>query len=133
MAGLIVNTGLDYLDNNAITGVVSGWKVYLYTSNTTPSNTSVIGDFTLMSSVGIVFQTPGFTVNSASAGAKTIVSTLMNFISNAASGLSLYGYIVVDASGSILIGAEKFSGGPYAITAAGYGVQLTVTLTDQNT
>ena len=131
MAGLVVNGGLDYLDSVTVASDCSSWQVALYSNNHTPGNTDTLGTYTLVSGSGIGTQVPGFTVASAGAGSKTITSALMNFICTASLGVSAYGYCVF-SSGGTLIWAELFSGGPYALTAAGDGVQLTVVLTDQN-
>ena len=131
MAGLIFNTGLDYLDTVAVATDCATWRVYLYSNNHTPVSADTLGSFTLITGFGLSFQTPGFTVGSASAGIKAIVSALMNFISTGAAG-STYGYIVTNGSGTTAIGGELFAGGPFSVNSAGLGVQLTATLTDQS-
>jgi len=132
MAGILVNIGLDWLDSHTPSSDSATWKVQLYSSNTTPAAADTLATYTLISTVGLIAQTPGFTFNAAAAGSKTIVSALMNFVSNASSGLSIYGYVVIASDGTTLLGAEKFAGGPYTIPSAGAGVQLTVTLTDSS-
>ena len=132
MAGIFVNGGLNYMDTVPIATDAQNWYVALYNNNKTPAATDTLSDYTLIVAGGVVAIKPGFTVGGASGGSKALTSAIMNFICTGNTGGSAYGYVVMDPSQTILIGAEKFSGGPYAMTSAGQGVQLTSVLTDSS-
>lgn len=132
MAGKITNAGLDYMDTNDMQADSTSWIVRLYSNNYTPVAGSVAANFTECTFPGYAAQTGlTWTFNAGAASVKTIVSQLMNFISTAGGGETIYGYYV-QMSTTVLF-AEKFAAGPYTISAAGNGVQLTITQTDTST
>lgn len=126
MAGRWTNEGLDWLQTNDLDANKSSLVVRLYSNNYTPVATSAFANFTECTFPGYASQTGlAWIIAAAAAGVSTMTSPLMNFISTAGGGQTIYGWYVT--IGSVCLMAERM-GAPFTtITAAGQGVQLTIT------
>lgn len=123
MALTVVDTGeteaLARLLNNSATGDVA---IHLYSNNVTISDASVIGDFTLITSPAAITLT-GATWTIATGTANYPQQTF-----TFAGAATVYGYVVTNAAGTILLWAEAFTDGPYSIPAGGGTVKVTPTI-----
>lgn len=99
----------------------------LYSSNTTPADTDVIGTYTLVSSNfdNTTYTLTGTSWTIANGSASYAQQT---FTATGAAG-NVYGYVVKRASGGELMWSEKFSDGPYNIQNVGDQIKITPAIT----
>lgn len=107
---------------------VSSWKLHLYTNNETPDKDSVYGDFTEDTADGYAAETmtpASWTIAAVGATAEMKGSyPKVTFTYTEAS--TVYGYYITDTAGTCLIGAEKFSDGPYTLGNSGGSINTTL-------
>lgn len=116
---------LDYFTNRA---TPEDLVLKLYTNDYTPVEGSVAGDFTEASGSG---YSP-ITLTGSSWGAPADLGGLGMIATYAAQRFTfsgslgnVYGYYLVRSSSGVLAGAERFSDGPYNITASGDYIEVT--------
>lgn len=133
MAGVVVNNGekvaLDYLVGKTTT--VRNLILRLFKSNTTPGESSVVGDLTEADFTGYSAITLTGASWSTSAGDPATGSYAEQTFTSSAdqSAQSIYGYYLTRATDGDLIAAERFSNGPYVIANNGDTIKLTPTIT----
>jgi len=128
MALLVPDVGevelLKRMLNFSATGDV---QLYLYTSNTTPAEDDVVCSYTLSTVAGgttvLVLTGTNWTVQT-NTGTTTGSHAQVTFTFTGAEA-SIYGYVVTNAAGAILLWAERFTDGPYAIPSGGGSVKIT--------
>lgn len=100
--------------------------IHLYTNNKTPAEGDVLGGYTEATAAGYASITL--------TGASWTISTVSNTTTGEYAQVSfdftaaepnIYGYYVTDNANSILLWAERFSDGPYAIPSGGGSVKIT--------
>lgn len=99
----------------------------LYTSNTTPAETDVIGTYTLASGNGYANVTlvgASWTVS----GTTQIAYAEQTFTFTGALG-NVYGYLLKRESSLDLVLAERFTGAPFNIANNGDQIKVTVVIT----
>ncbi len=100
-------------------------KLKLYSNNFTPTNLSVLTDFTEVTGGGYAEKSLSssdwtLTGNAISSVAKTF--TFTSSIGN------VYGYYLVGSVSGKLMAAEKFTSGPYNIVGSGDSITVTATI-----
>lgn len=128
MALLVVDGGeslaLQYLVNKA---TPQDLILELFTSNTTPAETDVIGTYTLATGFGYV----NITLTGASwtaSGTTQIAYAQQTFTFTGALG-NVYGYLLKRATGGELVLAERFTGAPFNIANNGDQIKVTPIIT----
>jgi len=126
---LFNQSGEARLLKHAVYGLHNSYLYFgLYANDFTPSGDSfVIGDFTEVSGAGY----SRWSVNVAAWATKTggdptvfsAADIVYTFSGAPSTGSSVYGYLVFDSAGN-LIGAERFSDGPYTVAQSGDKVTL---------
>ena len=100
----------------------SNVKIHLYSNDVTISDASVIGDFTLITDPGEISLTgASWTVT---AGTATYPQQTFTFVGAG----TAYGYVVTDSTGAIVLFAETFTDGPYAVPAGGGTIKVTTSI-----
>lgn len=133
MPGVVVNNGekvaLDYLVGKVTT--VRNLQLRLFKSNTTPGETTVVGDLTEATFTGYAAITlTGASWSTAAGDPATGSYAEQTFTSNAdQTPESIYGYYLTRETDGDLIAAERFSNGPYVIANNGDTIKLTPTIT----
>lgn len=101
-------------------------KIHLYTNNKTPAEDDVLGDYTEATASGyaeITLAGGDWTIDtSANTTTGEYDQVSFDFTSDEP---DIYGYYVTDNANSILLWAERFSDGPYAIPSGGGSVKIT--------
>jgi hypothetical protein len=134
MVGVVTDLGevaaLTYLVGQ---GSPEALVLKLYKSDTTPSETSVAGDFTEADFAGyapIPLTPASWSVGAPSSSAAYAKQT---FTSSAAQAAQLiYGYLLVQENSGNLILAERFIDGPYTIENLNDRVKVTPTIVAAN-
>jgi hypothetical protein len=136
MAGFIVDNGekvaLEYLVNKVAT--TRNLILKLFKSNTTPSETTVVGDLTeadftgysAITLTGASWSISGTTPTQAAYAEQTFTSSADQSVQN------VYGYYLVRATDGDLVAAERFTSGPYAISNLGDNIKVTPQITAAN-
>lgn len=138
MAFVVSNEGEAFLAANMVAKTNNGgWKLKLFTSNTTPSQTDTVATYTEMGAVqGYTPKTlAGASWNVAVAGTGTGTSTTneasidypqQTFTADGTGGAqNVYGYFITDSAGTTLIGAERAPAPPQPFTTAGDVIKIT--------
>lgn len=127
MAIIFTNTAkentLTYLTGGSTTP--ESLVLRLYSNDKTPSSTDVTADYTEFSGGGyssITLTPANWTISGGSA-----IYPQQSWTFNAAA-TDVYGYYLVTETSNELIFAERFSGGPYSISASGDIVRVTLNL-----
>lgn len=128
MALITPNAGAQELARRALNYSATGdVKLKLYTSNTTLTESTVIGDLTIASWTGyadITMTGASWTVTLADPASASYAK--QTFTSTAGSqNVNNYGYAVTNSAGTILLWAETFSDGPYNIANNGDKIEVT--------
>ena len=119
-------------DNVAASATWDGKLFRLYSNNITPSDASVVGDFTEMTTGSM----PGYaavTIAAASFGTVTVGSHIagssypnVTFTrSTTGSAASAYGWYITDSGKTKVYAAARFASAPLTVTNAGDAIQLT--------
>lgn len=133
MPGVVVNNGekvaLDYLVGKVTT--VRDLQLRLFKSNTTPDESTVVGDLTEATFTGYaVITLTGANWTTAAGDPATGSYAEQTFTSSAdQTPESIYGYYLTRVTDGDLIAAERFSNGPYVIANNGDTIKLTPTIT----
>lgn len=103
-------------------------KIHLYTNNKVPAEGDVLGAYTEATAAG--YPAGGIALAGASWTIGTIANTTTAEYSQVsfdftAAEPSIYGYYVTNNASTILLWAERFSDGPYAIPSGGGSVKIT--------
>lgn len=129
MAVVTFNAGRQEMLRRAFNYSATGdLKLKLYSSNTSLSVTTVIGDLTEATFTGYAEKTltgASWTVTSASPAVASYAQ--QEFTSTAGSqNQSIYGYVVTNSAGTIALYGETFTDGPYTIVNNGDKIQVTL-------
>lgn len=129
MAGIFPNVGAARMLEKAL-NAGNNITLKLYANNVTPAESDTAGVYTEVSGGGYASKTltaGSWTVSGAADPATaSYVAQVWTFSGAIA---SIYGYFMIDASSGVLIAAERFSDGPYAIPSGGGTLTLTPTIT----
>ncbi len=113
-------------------GIWDGCKLRLFVNNITPSDASVIGDFT-EAAAGF----PGYaaiTLSAATWGAVTVTAHVAQSFygstptftrSSTGTPQNVYGWYVTDAGNTKVYAAARFSAAPLTVTNTGDNIQIT--------
>lgn len=104
----------------------SNYQCGLYINNITPTPTTPFSSFTELSESGyaqITLLAGSWTLTDDSTGTNGDYPNI-TFTWTTTSGVTVYGYFVIDGSNNV-IGAESFSGGGYPFTAGPSALTLT--------
>jgi hypothetical protein len=128
MALITFNAGAQEIARRALNYSATGdVKLKLYQSNTTLSETTVIGDLTIATWTGyadITLTGASWTVTSADPASASYAK--QTFTSSAGSqSQANYGYVVTNSAGTIALWGETFSDGPYTIVNNGDKIEVT--------
>jgi hypothetical protein len=103
-------------------------QVQIFTSNTVPTNLSLLANFTLPTAPGVVYQAAGFgtSVYRSSSGGYELNGSLLEFaMTDDTVPAGYYGYIITnDASPKVLLGAEIFPNGPWNLNDTFDAIQI---------
>lgn len=135
MAGFIVDNGefvaLEYLVNK---DAPENLVLRLFKSNTTPAETTAVGDLTEATFTGysaLTLTGASWTVSGTNpTSAEYAEQTFASSADQAAE--SIYGYYLTRTTTGDLIAAERFSDGPYNITNDGDLIKITPIITAAN-
>ena len=97
----------------------------LYNNDITPSDTTVLADFTEVSGGGYAVKNLGASAWSVSGNVATSNPQLFTFTSNVG---QIYGYYLVGNTSGKLIASERFSSGPFNIANNGDSITVTATI-----
>ena len=100
-------------------------KLKLYSNNFTPTNLSVLTDFTEVTGGGYTDKSLPSTAWTLTGNAINTTAQIFNFTSGIG---NVYGYYLVGATSGKLIAAEKFTSGPYNIVGSGDSITVTATI-----
>lgn len=109
-------------------------RLHLYKSNTTPTNASILSDFTECDFAGYAAQDIStWSVPTVAAHVATMTAAA-NLFTRSTTGASqnIYGYYVTDSTNATLEWAERDPNAPIVLTVAGDSYQVTAALTDQD-
>lgn len=134
MALLVPDVGEVRLLSYAVNKLTpENFTLKLYQNNITPGESDVAGTYTEATFTGYAATTltgANFTVSTVTGTTTATYSPNQVFTSTANQTTQLiYGYFVVGASSGILMWAEKFTDGPYAISVNGDSITITVKIT----
>lgn len=105
----------------------------LFSSNTTPADTDTAGTYTEVSGNGYAAKTLANASWTITQGAPTeAVYAQQEWTFTGAAG-NVYGYFIVGTTSGNLMWAERFTDGPYDITASGDVIRVTPKITLQDT
>lgn len=124
MAGVIPNEGEAEFLSRALG--YEGCKLKLFSNNVTPVGTSTVGSFIECSTGGYAqktLTTGNWTTTQEAGGTAHSVCAQQTFAFTSA--CTAYGYLITNSAGSVLIAAELFTDGPYAIPAGGGNILVT--------
>lgn len=127
MALLVPNVGevellSRLLNKNAPDNVV----LHLYTNNVTPDEADVVGTYTEATAAGYSAITlTGASWSVATVTGTTTASYAQQTFTFTAAEPAVYGYYVTNNAGTVLLWAERFTDGPYAIPSGGGTIKIT--------
>src|SRR5688572_32940844 len=128
MSTLVVpNASENHLNDMLVAGASTTLRVRLFQSNTTPSQSTVIGDLTEATFSGYAAVTPSFGASATASNKGTITDSAARDFTHNGGGTSntIYGYYVTyESGGSTLLWAERFD---IAQTLANNGDKITLT------
>jgi hypothetical protein len=104
-------------------------KLHLYTNNLTPSGSDNKVSYTESAATGYATATltgSNWTITT-NVGVTSATYAQQTFTYSAAEP-NIYGYFVTDNTNTILLWAERFTDGPYAIPSGGGSVKVTPTI-----
>lgn len=99
-------------------------KMHLYSNNVTIAETSVIGDFTLITDPAAIALTGSSFDYTTAVGTASYAQQTFTFTGAA----TVYGYVITNNAGTILLAAESFADGPYSIPSGGGTVKITANI-----
>lgn len=105
----------------------------LFSSNTTPADTDTTATYTEVSGNGYAAKSltgSSWTVTPGAPSSATYPTQTFTFTGAAG---NVYGYFVTSQSSAKVLWAERFSDGPYNVTASGQTINVTPVLTLQDT
>lgn len=138
MALLVPNVGegrMIRLITNSVTTTGENLKIRLFKSNTTPTSTMTLSDYTEATFTGytsVTATSASWTINEGAPTSATQAAAT-TFTCSSATSESIYGYYLSQENSSILLWSERFSDGPYVITNNGDKIILTAQLTVSTT
>lgn len=138
MALLVPNVGeqkIAQLITNSAATTGENLMIRLFKSNTTPTSTMTLTDYTEATFTGyaaVAATSASWTITpgAPTSAAQTAAST---FTCSAATSESIYGYYISQENSSTLMWSERFSDGPYVLTNNGDKIILTAQLTVSTT
>lgn len=109
-------------------------KLHLFKSNTTPTTSSVLGDFTESDFAGYASQTIiTWTAPAMAAHVASMVAAARTFTrSSTGASQNIYGYYVTDNGSTILLWAERDANAPIVVINNGDSYTVTPAMTDQD-
>lgn len=132
MAIVIPNGGevlaLGFLVNKS---VPENLKLRLFESNTTPAETDTIATYTTATFTGYADITLTGASWTVTAGAPSTAAYAEQTFTSTAGGQakSVYGYVYLRLTTGDIVGAERFTDGPYSIVNNGDAVKITPSIT----
>jgi hypothetical protein len=93
-------------------------RVKLYSNDLTPTQATVLGDFTEIApsggyaAGGIVVAAADFVLSGVVAHKGTLMAPAVSWTPSVADGLDVFGYYYTDTGGTILLGCARFDPGP---------------------
>ena len=138
MALLVPNVGeerIAKLFTNSVATTGENLKIRLFKSNTTPTSTMTLTDyteatFTGYASVAATSASWTITPGAPTSATQTAATT---FTCSAATSEAIYGYYLSQENSSTLMWSERFSDGPYTLTNNGDKIILTAAITVSTT
>ena len=104
----------------------------LFVSNTTPADADTAGTYTEMSTQGYASKTltkTSWTVSTISNVASATYAQQTWTFDGTGGVTNVYGYYIIDSTTSVLLYAERFAAGPYAVTNNGDIIRVTPVVT----
>lgn len=138
MALLVPNVGegrMIRLITNTIATTGENLNIRLFKSNTTPTSTMTLTDYTEATFTGyasVAATSASWTINEGAPTSATQAAAT-TFTCTAATSESIYGYYLSNQQSSVLMWSERFSDGPYVLTNNGDKIILTAQLTVSTT
>jgi hypothetical protein len=136
MALLVPNVGEDKMIKLIVNGTTAAstgecLMLRLFSSNTTPTSTMTLLDYTEAAFTGYASVTMSSGSWTITPGAPTSATqtAATTFTCSATTSVSVYGYYLSQEFSSILMWSERFSDGPYTIANSGDKIIITPTLT----
>lgn len=109
-------------------------RIHLFKSNTTPTTSSVLGDFTEADFAGYAAQDlVTWAAPSVAAHVARMTAANRTFTrSTTGAAQNIYGYYVTDNSDTVLLWAERDGAAPIILTNAGDSYTITPALSEQD-
>jgi len=129
MAGVVPDVGeVEFLKAQVgLTNMSATMTLKLYTNNVTPSESDTAGTYTEASGFSYAAKTltgASWSVPASVAGVTVASYAQQSWTFTGALG-NVYGYYIIRADTLVLLGAERFSDGPYNITTSGDIINVT--------
>lgn len=123
MAAVFPNGAETIIANYVVgkTGTTEPLTLRLYTSNTTLTETTVVGDLTECAAAGYA----AINLTGASWTTTNGVSDYAQQTFTLTASSTVYGYYLTRTTGGELIAAETFSDGPYSVPSGGGTIKVT--------
>lgn len=131
MAGLVTPTVGENEDLGRILNKVTpdDVMIHLYTNNLTPAEADVIGDYDTITAAEHAAAGPKTLAGASWTISEGTASFVQQTFTFAGAEPEVYGYVVTNNAGTIVMWAEEFSDGSYAIPAGGGTIKITPTIT----
>lgn len=97
----------------------------LFSNDKTPAETDTAASYTECSGSGYAAKTLTGGAWTITPGNPTVAAYAQQTFTFNATGLTAYGYMVVDATDGVLLWAERFTGAPYVINNAADTIKVT--------
>lgn len=125
MAFLCPNVGEQEMLKRVLNGATpDNVKLHLYSNDKTPAEADVIGDYTLITDPAAITLTGSSFDYATAVGTASYAQQTFTFTGAA----TVYGYVITNAAGTILLASEKFADGPYNIPSGGGTVKITANI-----
>lgn len=129
MAGVVPNAAevdaLNYILNKDTPEDI---LLKLFTNNVTPAETDTAAAYTEAAVAGYAAITLGGAAWTVTGGDPTQGEAAAQLFTMTAAG-NFYGYFMVRQTSGVIVGAERFSGAPYALPSGGGDISVTPTYT----
>ena len=105
----------------------------LFSNNKTPAETDTAASYTELSGNGYVPKTLTGASWTITEGDPTVAAYAQQEFAFTGAAGDVYGYYVTGATSGLLLWAERFDDGPYAVAQAGDAIKVTPRMTMQDT
>lgn len=114
-----LKTGLQRIVGSAAIGA-GGLLWQVFTNNVTPSRTTVKADLTLDTTnfPSFTLDATNLTVSTLSSDTQYLQGAIINFTNSSGGSLNVYGYAILDPTGTYVIAAARLDSAPVAVAAA---------------